>query len=187
MIRTGFRSDADATASAGQRGTDPDTLRTAFLTHLRAVDPDAAVSSTGAMRQYLDDWLGPRRFNVALFSAFALTAVWLAVSGLYGLVSYTVNQRTREIGLRMAIGASQRDVQRMILGQAAKLGVAGAIVGLGLAVIARAFTMSVIADVWIDPLIVAAIAGLLIAVVLVAAWLPARRASRIEPTLALRG
>ena len=187
MIRTGFRSDADATASAGQRGTDPDTLRTAFLTHLRAVDPDAAVSSTGAMRQYLDGWLGPRRFNVALFSAFALTAVWLAVSGLYGLVSYAVNQRTREIGLRMAIGASQRDVQRMILGQAAKLGVAGAIVGLGLAVIARAFTMSVIADVWIDPLIVAAIAGLLIAVVLVAAWLPARRASRIEPTLALRG
>ena len=187
MIRTGSRSDADATASAGQGGTDPDALRTAFLTHLRAVDPDAAVSSTGAMRQYLDDWLGPRRFNLALFSAFALTAVWLAVSGLYGLVSYAVNQRTREIGLRMAIGASQRDVQRMILGQAAKLGVAGAIVGLGLAVIARAFTMSMIADVWIDPLIVAAIAALLIAVVLVAAWLPARRASRIEPTLALRG
>ena len=61
-------------------------FRATFLTHLRAVDPDAAVSGTGTMRQYLDAWLGPRRFNLGLFGAFALTAVLLAVSGLYGLV-----------------------------------------------------------------------------------------------------
>ena len=64
-----------------------------FVAHLRAVDPDAAVSGTGTMRDYLDAWLGPRRFNLGLFGAFALTGVLLAVSGLYGLVSYAVSQR----------------------------------------------------------------------------------------------
>ena len=114
-------------------GSDPAAFRATFLAHLRAVDPDAAVSGTGTMRQFLDAWLGPRRFNLGLFGAFASTAVLLAVLGLYGLVSYAVSQRAPEIGLRMAIGATQRDVQRMVLRQAAGLGIAGAAVGLGLA------------------------------------------------------
>ena len=67
------------------------------------------------MRQYLEASLGPRRFNLGLFGVFSFTAVLLAVSGLYGLVSYSVSQRRREIGLRMAIGATERDVQWLIL------------------------------------------------------------------------
>jgi predicted permease len=166
--------------------SDPAAFRATFLAHLRAVDPDAAVSGTGPLRQFVDASLGPRRFNLGLFGAFAFTAVLLAVVGLYGLVSYAVSQRAPEIGLRMAIGASQRDVRRMILRQAAGLGIAGAVVGLGLAFAARPLISGLAQDVSIDPALAAATAALLIGVVLMAAWLPARRAARIEPTLALR-
>ena len=167
--------------------SDPAAFRATFLEQLRAVDPDAAVSGTGSMRDFIDAWLGPRRFNLGLFGAFALTAVLLAVSGLYGLVSYTVSQRAQEIGLRMAIGATGRDVQHMVLRQAAALGLAGALTGLCLAAIARPLISKMAQDVWIDPAVVAATVAILISVVLLAAWLPARRAARIEPTLALRG
>ena len=174
---------------------DPAAFRGTFLAHLRAVDPDAAVSSTGPMRQYIDAWLGPRRFNLGLFAAFAATAVVLAGSGLYGLVAYAVSQRTREIGVRMAIGATRGDVYRMILRHAALLGVAGVVGGLSLASVARPLIASMLgstasassAEVSIAPAVVLGAAALLIAIVVMAAWLPARRAARIEPTLALRG
>jgi hypothetical protein len=174
MIRT---SSADA---------DPGALRAAFVSHLRAVDADAAVSNTGPMRQLLDAWLGPRRFQLGLLGAFASTAVLLAVSGLYGLVSYSVGQRTPELGLRKAIGATQHDLLRMILREALGLGIAGATVGLGLTVAARPFVTRVAKDVAIDSLTMASTTALLLAVVLLAAWLPARRAARIEPTQVLR-
>jgi ABC-type antimicrobial peptide transport system permease subunit len=166
--------------------SNPAAFRATFLAHLRAVDPDAAVSDTGTMRQFVDAWLGPRRFNLGLFGAFALTSVLLALSGLYGLVSYAVSQRAQEIGLRMAIGATQGDVQRMILRQAARLGIAGAVVGLGLAGAVRPLIARMAQDISINLAVVAATAALLIGVVLLAAWLPARRAARIEPTLALK-
>ncbi|HEY7516028.1 MAG TPA: FtsX-like permease family protein, partial [Vicinamibacteria bacterium] len=166
--------------------SDPGSFRATFVAELRAIDPDAAVSGQGAMRQYLDAWLGPRRFNLGLFGAFALTAVLLALSGLYGLVSYAVSQRTQEIGLRMAIGATQADVQRMILRQAVRLGLGGAGGGLGLAAAAWPLVSSTVPDIAIDPALAAATAALLIAVVVLAAWVPARRAARIEPTIALR-
>src|SRR5262249_42953783 len=155
---------------------DPAAFRGTFLTDLRAVDPDAAVSDTGTVRQFLEDSLGPRRFSLGLFGAFALTAAFLAIVGLYGLVSYVVSQRAQEIGLRMALGATERDVQWMILRQAGALGVAGAAAGLGLALAAR----PLFASVPLDPAVAAAAAVLLIAVELVAAWIPARRAARLE-------
>lgn len=166
--------------------SDPAAFRTVFLGHLRAVDPDAAVSAADTMRQFLEDSLGPRQFNLGLFSAFALTSVGLAIIGLYGLVSFVVNQRAQEIGLRMAIGATQGDVQRMIIRQAAALGIAGAVLGLGLAIAIRRLTAETIQDLSMFPGVVGATAALLIAVALLAAWLPARRAAKIEPTVALR-
>ena len=165
----------------------PGALRVLFLSHLRAVDPDAAIASTGTMRMFVDEWLGPRRFSLGLFTAFSLTAVLLAVSGLYGLVSYTVSQRQREIGVRMAIGATERDVLRLILREAARLGLAGAALGLCFAGAARPLASRLARDMSADPLVVAAATILLIAVVMLAAWLPARRAARIQPTLALKG
>jgi predicted permease len=161
-------------------------FRTTFVTHLRAVDPDAGVSGAGPMRQLVDTWLAPKRFNLRLLGAFSLTAVLLAVSGLYGLVSYAVSQRTQEIGVRLAIGATGRDVRRMILRQAAGLGLTGVAAGFCLAATARAFVSRLVPAATIHPAIVLATAALLVAIVLIAAWLPARRAARIDPTLALR-
>ena len=167
--------------------TDAAAFRETFLSRLRAVDLDAAASDVGTMRQYLEASLGPRRSVLGLFVVFSFTAVLLAVSGLYGLVSYSVSQRRREIGLRMAIGATERDVQRLILRQAAGLGIAGAVVGLCITGIARPYAARFAPDAVIDPAMAAAATALLIAVVMVAAWLPARRAARIQPTLALKG
>jgi putative ABC transport system permease protein len=112
--------------------------------------------------------------------------VLLAVTGLYGLVSHAVSQRTPEIGLRMAIGATQRDVQWMILRQAARLGIAGAVVGLGVATAVRPLVTRIAQDVSINPTVAAATAALLVVVVLIAAWLPSRRAAQIAPTVALK-
>ena len=165
---------------------DPEAFRNTFVSLLRGVDPDAAVARMGAMRAFVDEWLGPHRFTLGLFGAFALTAVLLAVSGLYGLVSYAVSQRTSEIALRVALGATQSSVQRFILGQAAALGVGGVIVGATLAIVVRPLLSGLVRDASVRPATVALTAAVLMVTVLLAAWLPARRASRIEPTLALR-
>ncbi len=167
--------------------TDPGGFRVPFLRELRAADPDAAISSTGTMGQYLDAWLAPRRFSLGLFVAFSATVVLLALSGLYGLISYTVSQRRREIAVRMAVGATPRDVQRLILRQAARLTIAGAALGLGIAAAARPLLAGMVEvesagfPVWV------ATTGALVAVVTLAGWLPARRAARVEPSAALRG
>jgi putative ABC transport system permease protein len=102
-------------------------------------------------------------------------------------VSYTVSQRAAEIGLRMAIGATGGDVQRMILRQAAGLGVAGAGAGLALALTARLLLSRTVRDFPLPPAVAVLTAAALMGVALAAAWLPARRAARIAPTLALRG
>jgi putative ABC transport system permease protein len=165
---------------------NPASLGATFARDLQAADPDAALSGAGTLREHVSAWLGPRRFNLGLFGAFALSAVLLAATGLYGLVSYAVSQRVPEIGLRMALGATEAGVRRMVLGQAARLGVVGAALGLVLAFAARPLLARLARDVRIDPALAAGAAALLVAVVLLAAWLPARRAARTPPTLALR-
>jgi hypothetical protein len=146
-------------------GTAPAAFRSSFVIHLRAVDEDAAISGAGTMREYVEAGLGPRRFNLGLFAAFSLTGVLLAVFGLYGLVSYTVSQRQREIGLRMAIGATERDIHRMILRQAALLGLAGAALGGCLAAIAQPMVSRLAQDVSIPLRSAIATTGLLLVLV----------------------
>ena len=167
--------------------TEPGAFRAPFLTDLRAVDPDAAVSSTGTMGQYVDAWLAPRRFSLGLFVAFSATVVLLALSGLYGLISYTVGQRRREIAVRMAVGATPRDVQRMILRQAARLTLAGAAVGLGIAAAAYPLVRGIVEGASASVAVWIATTAVLVVVVTLAGWMPARRAARVEPTAALRG
>jgi ABC-type antimicrobial peptide transport system permease subunit len=138
------------------------------------------------MRDYVDASMGPRRFNLGLFAAFSLTGVLLAVLGLYALVSYTVSQRQREISLRMAIGATESEIQRMILRQAAGLGLAGVAVGGCLAAVAQPLVSGLAQDVSISARTAIITPLSLVVLEIMAAWLPARRASRIPPTLAIR-
>jgi putative ABC transport system permease protein len=157
----------------------PASYRRLFAASLREVDPDAAASGAGPMRESVDAWLGPRRFNAGLFLAFTLTSVLLAVFGLYGLVSYSVSQRRREIGVRMALGAGPRDIRRMILTQAARVGAAGIASGLLVSLVAWRHVSPA-------PWSVVVIACALMSVVIAAAWLPARRAAATRPLRALQ-
>jgi ABC-type antimicrobial peptide transport system permease subunit len=166
--------------------TPPGSFRAPFASSLRAVDPDAAISSSGIMRDYVDASMGPRRFNLGFFGAFSLTGVLLAVLGLYALVSYTVSQRQREISLRIAIGATEREIQGMILRQAAVLGLAGVAIGGCLAAMVQPFVSRLAQDVSISARSAIITSLALLVLEIMATWLPARRASRIPPTLAIR-
>jgi ABC-type antimicrobial peptide transport system permease subunit len=122
-----------------------------------------------------------------LMTVFAACALLLAAIGVYGLMAYSVEQRTQEIGIRLALGAQPQDVRRMIVKQGMWLALAGVLIGaasaFGLARALRAFLFGVDAR---DPAVFAGIPLLLIAVAFVAVWLPARRASRVDPLVALR-
>ena len=139
------------------------------------------------MRDYVESSLGPRRFNLGMFAAFSLTGLLLAVLGLYSLVSFTVSQRRQEIGLRMAIGATERGILRMIVREAVLLGLAGSALGGCLAAMSQPFVSRLAQDVSISVRSVTTTTALLLGLLILAAWLPARRAARIPPTLALRG
>ena len=131
--------------------------------------------------------LAPRRFPLQLLGAFAALALVLSALGIYGVTAYGVTQRTREIGVRIAIGARQRDVLRMVMVDAAKLAALGVAIGLAGALVGARLLASQLYGVGArDPLTYAAMSALLAAVALAASWLPARRAARVDPMIALR-
>ena len=167
--------------------TPPAAFRSSFLTHLRAVDQDAAISSAGAMREFVEAGFGPRRFNLGVFAAFSLAGIVLAVVGMYGLVAYAVSQRRFEIGIRMAIGATGHHIRRMIIREAALLGTAGAVLGGCMAAVVCPLVSHLAQDVSVPILPAVSIAVFLLALVIAVASVPARRAARVLPTVAIRG
>jgi len=166
--------------------TAPSALRSSFLTRLRAVDPDAAVASAGPMHEYIEAGLGPRRYILGIFAAFSGAAVLLAMVGMHGLVSFAVSQRRPEIGLRMAIGATEQDIRKMILREATLLGVSGAVLGGSLAVFAQPLVSRLAPDASIPLLPAISIGSLLLVLVTLAASLPARRAARLLPVFVMK-
>jgi predicted permease len=166
---------------------DAGALGAAIGDAVHGVDPGQPVSDLKTMEQRVDLSLGPRRSAVTLLTVFAMMALSLAGVGLFGLVRYNVVQRTQEIGVRMALGASRRDVMRMVLGEGLRLAVAG--VGGGL-VAAFALTRLLAGLLYgvsaSDPVTFLAVAVLLTVVALFASWLPARRATQVDPLVALR-
>ena len=127
------------------------------------------------------------RFTLMLVGVFGAIALVLAAVGVFGVISYSVTQRTNEIGLRMALGALERDVLRMIVGQGARIAVAGVGIGLVAAlVLTRAMTTLLFGVSPFDPVTLAAVAGVLVLIALVACYLPARRAASVDPMVALR-
>jgi len=145
---------------------------------------------TGPMRpmeQVLSHSLALRNFMRLLLSIFAGLALVLASVGIYGVISYAVSQRTREIGVRMALGARPADVLRLILGEGLRLVLAGVAVGIAAALALTKLLASLLYGVsGTDPIIFASVTGLLVGVSLAACFIPARRAMRVDPMVALR-
>ena len=166
---------------------DPLIFANAFREQVRSVDGDVATSNVRSMEQYLSLTIAPRRFNLQLLSVFALAALALALTGIYGVISSSVNQRAHEIGVRMAVGAGRGHVLRMVIGDGIKPVLAGLVLGIfsvfGLSKALASLVFAVSAS---DPAVLAGVALVFGCLSLAALYFPARRATRIDPLAILR-
>ena len=159
----------------------------AVRAQIRAADKEIPISNLQMMERLVDKSVAPRRFNMLLLGVFALVGLALAAVGLYGVISYTVTQRTREIGVRIALGAQRGDVLRLVVGEGVKLTLIGALLGFGGALALTRLMKTLLFGVSsTDPLTYVVIAALLLGVALLACWIPARQATRVDPMAALR-
>lgn len=166
---------------------DPLSLSRAVRDTIAAVDPVVPTGSMRSMEQVLSHSLALRNFMMFLLSLFATLALTLATVGIYGVISYAVSQRTREIGVRMALGANPRDVLRLILGEGLKLVLAGVALGIIAALAMTRLLTTLLYGVSVtNPVIFLSVVLLLVAVSLAACFVPARRAMRVDPIVALR-
>jgi predicted permease len=166
---------------------DPALLADALRDEVRRLDPALAVANIQLMDRIVDASVSTPRFDFELVGIFGGLAILLAAIGTYGVISYSVGQRTSEFGLRMALGAKQSDVLRLVLSQAAKLAIAGIVSGLAASLLLARVLKSLIFEVSpVDPLTFAAVALMVTAVALIACYIPARRATHAEPMAALR-
>jgi putative ABC transport system permease protein len=165
----------------------PEAVVGSIRRELFAIDRDIPLHGVQPMSDYLSQNREQPRLSVSLLAGFGLLALTLAVVGIYGVVSYSVAQRTQEIGVRMALGASGRDVMRLIVGRATLLVLAGVALGVAGALALSSFIRAMLYQVSErDPATFAAIVVILGAVGIVASVLPARRATRVDPIVALR-
>ncbi|GMV03948.1 MAG: hypothetical protein AMXMBFR53_02300 [Gemmatimonadota bacterium] len=166
---------------------DPAGLAPRFREAVAALDPDVPISDLAPLTASVSRAMAPTRFVLALLGTFAVIALILASLGLYGVISYSVEQRNREIGVRMAFGATGGEIVQLVLRHGLLLALSG--IGLGLAAslavtrVARSLFVSVSAT---DPLTFTAVAALLLGVAALAAWIPSRRATLVDPVVALR-
>jgi putative ABC transport system permease protein len=152
-----------------------------------SVDQDQPVWKVRTLEWLLRRSLGGRRFMMQLLAIFSTLALALAAVGIYGVMSYAVSQRTNEIGIRMALGARGPDVLRLVIGQGMKLTLIGVGIGLIAAIgLTRLMSNLLFGVSTTDPATFAFIALLLTSVALLACWIPARRATKIDPMIALR-
>jgi putative ABC transport system permease protein len=166
---------------------DPNQLINSARQQIKNVDPDLPIYNIRTMNEIRSDSIAPERLNLTLMSIFAGIALVLAIVGIYGVMSYSVTQRTHEIGIRMAIGARPGDVFRMVLGQGMKLTLIGVGVGLvGAFALTRLMTSMLFGVAATDKATFASIAVLITLVAFLACYLPGRRATKVEPVISLR-
>jgi putative ABC transport system permease protein len=182
-----FQVDFGSGTFVVRTSNDPKTMIAALRKEVQAVDKDQPLFRVRTMNEVLGQVVAPRRLNMLLLGIFAGVALVLAAVGLYGVMSYSVTQRTREIGIRQALGATRRDVTKLVIGQ----GMVLSLVGVGVGLVASFFLTRPMASLLFgvsaaDPVTFAVISLILIGVALGASYIPARRATRVDPMIALR-
>lgn len=170
------------------RTSTPGIVVEGMRSEIRRIAPDLPIQSTVTMDEAVAASLAEPRFRTLLLALFAVAATLIATCGLYGVMAYTVAQRRREIGVRLALGATRRDVLRLVLMRALRIVAAGLLVGLvGAAGVTRVLQSFLFGVTPTDGLVFVTVTLLLTVVGLLAAWLPAHRATRIDPWDAVRG
>jgi putative ABC transport system permease protein len=174
-------------AVAIRTSADPGSLAGAVRKEVLALDKDQPISNVLTMNEIVSRSIWEQRFYAMLFGIFAAVALILAAVGIYGVMSYAITQRTREIGIRMALGAGQFNVLKLTLKQGMKLALIGVVIGLGAAFALTRLMSGMLFGVSATDLgTFVSIAGLLIGVTLLACYIPARRATKVDPLVALR-
>lgn len=167
--------------------SEPRSLISAVTKEVAAMDPDVPLFEVKSMEEFMSASVAAPRFNTTLLSIFAAVALVLTVVGLYGVMSYSVAQRTNEIGIRLALGAQSRDVLLMVVKQGSTLILVGLVIGLASAYALTRLIASLLFGITTkDPLTFAAVAVLLAIVALLACYVPALRATKVDPMEALR-
>ncbi len=175
------------TLVARSKADDPSALASGLRQAVEQVDKDQPLSDIRPMEQLLADSLASRRFNMLLLGIFSALALTLAAVGIFGVMNYSVTQRTHEIGIRMALGARERDVLKMVVGQGMMLTLIGVAIGLVAAFALTRLMASLLYGVTAtDPWTFAGVALVLSLVALLASFIPARRATKVDPMVALR-
>ena len=167
--------------------SDPAALVPAIRDELHQLDAELPMASIATMDQLLADSLARSRFTMLLLGIFAIFALLLAAIGIYGLMAYSVTQRTQELGVRMALGAQMNDILRLVLSQGARLIVAGMLFGtLGAAGLSQLMKSLLFGVEALDPLTLIGVPLFLSVTAFAACCIPARRATRVDPLVALR-
>ena len=167
--------------------SDPLSMIAAVREQIQSIDKDQPVSDVTTMEQLLAASVSARRFNMLLLGIFAAVALALATTGIYGVISYGIAQREREIGIRMALGATSRDVLRLVISQGMRVALAGIAAGVAASLALTRLMSSLLYQVSAnDPAIIAGISILLVLASLAACYIPARRATRVDPVVALK-
>ena len=166
---------------------DPAPVVNAISRIIREQDPNLAVADVQTMDEVVEKSVAQRRLTMLILGIFAGAALVLAAVGIYGVIAYSVTQRTQEIGIRLALGAQRSDVLRMVMRQSAALALAGIVIGAaGAFVLTRLMTDLLFEVKPFDPLTFLAVSGGLAAIAMLASFIPGHRATRVDPVIALR-
>ena len=185
LAHTQFPTRAMTVAFRGR--TDPAAMLSAAKTVLQGLDPDLPMYYVRTMEQRVDESLARRRFSMLLLGVFATVALVLATIGIYGVTTYLVNQGVRELGIRIALGASQRDILSFVVGQGMALALSGVTLGLAAAFLLTRLIRSLLFGVAAtDPFTFGGISLLLAMITLLATYIPAQRATQIDPVISIR-